>query len=93
MATSTRRQWAAAFTVEAVGLMRDLSRPVAPVARELGMGANLRSRWQGEPRQAASPGCTRPAMRIEQAELTRLRRENATLRKEQEGVKPAAVSA
>lgn len=48
-------------------------------------------RWRGEQRQAESQGRTRQAVRAEQDELTRLRRENETLRKERDFLKRAAA--
>ena len=91
MATPTRRQFTDAFKSEAVRLTRESGRPVAQVARELGIGDSLLYRWRGEQRQAESQGRTRQAMRVEQDELTRLRRENDTLRKERDFLKRAAA--
>ena len=48
MATPTRRQCTDAFKSEAVRLTRASGRPVAQVARELGIGDNLLYRWRSE---------------------------------------------
>jgi transposase len=91
MATPTRRQFTDAFKSEAVRLTRESGRPVAQVARELGIGDNLLYRWRGEQRQAEAQGQTRQAMRAEQDELTRLKRENETLKQERDFLKRAAA--
>jgi transposase len=81
MAT-TRRQFTDAFKFEAVRLTLESGRPVAQVARALGISGNVLYRWRSEQQQVESQGRTRQAVRAEQDELTRLRRENETLRKE-----------
>jgi transposase len=91
MATTTRRQFTDAFKFEAIRLTRESGRPVAQVARELGISDNVLYRWKNEQRQVESQGCTRQAVRAEQDELTRLRRENETLRKERDFLKRAAA--
>jgi len=48
MATTTRRQFTDAFKSEAVRLMRESGRPVAQVARELGISDNVLYRWRTE---------------------------------------------
>ena len=91
MATITRRQFTDAFKVEAVRLTQESGRPVAQVARELGISDNVLYRWRGEQQQAESQGRTPQTVRAEQDELTRLRRENETLRKERDCLKRAAA--
>ena len=91
MPNITRRQFTDAFKFEAVRLTRESGRPVAQVARELGIADNLLYRWRSEQQQVESQGRTRQAVRAEQDELTRLRRENETLRKERDFVKRAAA--
>ena len=91
MATPTRRHVTEAFKSEAVRLTRESGRPVAQIARELGIGESALYRWRGEQLQAESQGRTRQAMRGEQDELARLRRENETLRKDRDFLKRAAA--
>ena len=91
MATSTRRQLSDAFKSEAVRLTRESGRPVAQVARALGMGDNLLDRWRSEPHHVESQGQTRQARRAEPDELTRLTRANELLRKERDFLKRAAA--
>jgi len=87
----TRRRYTEDFKAEAVRLVRDSARPVAQVARDLGIADHLRYRWRAEQQQAESQGHTRPSMRAEQEELARLRRENATLEQEREFLQRAAA--
>ena len=87
----TRRQFSDAFKSEAVRLTRESGRPVAQVARELGISDNVRYRWRSEQQQVASQGRTRQAVRVEQEELTRLKREHEMLRKERDFLKRAAA--
>ena len=91
MSKTTRRQFTDAFKSEAVRLTRESGRPVAQVARELGISDNVLYRWRSEQQQVESHGRTRQAVRIEQADLTRLTRENETLRKERDFLKRAAA--
>ena len=85
MPTTARRQFTDAFKSEAVRLTRESGRPVAQVARELGILDNVRYRWRSEQHQIESQGRTRQAVRAEQDELTRLKGEHEMLRKEQDG--------
>ena len=91
MATPTRRQFTDAFKSEAVRLTRESGRPVARVARELGIADTLLYRWRSEQHRVDSQGRTRQAVRAEQDELTRLKRENETLRKERDFLTRAAA--
>jgi transposase len=91
MATPTRRQFTDAFKFEAVRLTRESGRPVAQVARELGLSDNELYRWRNEQQQVESQGQTRQSMRASQDELARLKRENETLRKERDFLKRAAA--
>ena len=88
MPNITRRQFTDAFKSEAVRLMRESGRPVAQVARELGISDNLLYRWRTEQHQIGSQGRTHAAVRDE---LTRLKRENEMLRKERDFLKRAAA--
>ena len=91
MPKTTRRQFPDAFKSEAVRLTRESGRPVAQVARELGISDNVLYRWRSEQQQVDSQGRTRQTVRAEQDELTRLKRENETLRKERDFLKRAAA--
>lgn len=91
MTTKTRRRYTDEFKAEAVRLVRDSARPVAQVARDLGIADHLLYRWQAEQHQAERQGHTRQSMRTEQEELARLRRENAVLKQERDFLKRAAA--
>ncbi len=91
MTTKTRRQYTEDFKAEAVRLVRDTARPIAQVARDLGIADHLLYRWRVEQQQAESQSHTRQSMRAEQEELARLRRENAVLKQERDFLKRAAA--
>ena len=92
MSTKTRRQYTEQFKTEAVRLVRDSARPVAQVARDLGIADHLLYRWRAEQQQQAEEGGkTRQDLRTEEAELARLRRENAVLKQERDCLKRAAA--
>ena len=91
MPATTQRQVTDACKCEAVRLTRESGRPVAQVARELGISDNVRYRWRTEQRHVESQGRTRQSVRAEQEELTRLKRENETLRKERDFLRRAAA--
>ena len=91
MITKTRRSYTEAFKEEAVRLVRESGHPVAQVARDLGIADHLLYRWRAEQQQAEGRGQTRQSLRGEQAELARLRRENALLKQERDFLKRAAA--
>ena len=91
MPDTTRRRFTDEFKSEAVRLIRESGRPVAQVARELGISDNVLYRWKNEERQVESQGRTRQSVRAGQEELTRLQRENATLRQERDFLRRAAA--
>lgn len=87
-----RRNYTPVFRREAAQLVIDTGRPVAHVAREIGVGEQLLGRWVAVERakQVAPP----QALDVdERAELTRLRTENAELRMDREFLKKAAAYA
>ena len=91
MPETTRCQFTDAFKSEAVRLTRESGRPMAQVARELGISDNVLYRWRSEQQPVESQGRTRQAVRDGQDELTRLTRENETLRKERDCLTRAAA--
>jgi len=91
MPETKRRQFTDEFKSEAVRLTRESGRPVAQVARELGISDNVLYRWITEQRYVESQGSTRQSVRAGQEELTRLKRENEILRKERDFLKRAAA--
>lgn len=87
--SGSRRRFTPEFRAEAVRLVTETHRPVAHVAVEIGVGAQLLGRWV---QQAAPPdGSGRVLDADERAELVRLRAENADLRLDRSFLKKAAV--
>jgi transposase len=91
MSETKRRKYTEEFKAEAIRLLRELNRPLSQVARELGVSANLLYRWKGEEHKARNLGTTRVALKADAEELTRLRREVDTLKKERDFLKSAAA--
>jgi transposase len=84
-----RRQYTNEFKTEAVRLARSGGKPVAQIARDLGLKENLLYRWMkefGSPNDGS--GKITPN---EHEELMRLRRENRVLKEERDILKKAAA--
>ena len=71
--------------------MIDTGRPVAPVARELGLGEQLLGRWVAQERARLAAPEESSAVEAGASELERLRRENAQLRMDNEFLGKAAA--
>ena len=85
-----RRQYDRSFKIEAVRLVTEEGRPVASVARDLGIGENLLHRWKQQfTDQQESSFVGTGHQSAEQLELRRLQRENADLREERDILKKA----
>ena len=85
-----RRQFDRAFKVEAVRLVTEERRPVAAVARDLGIGENLLHRWKQQfTDQQESAFVGTGNLTPEQAELRRLRRELTDVIEERDILKKA----
>ena len=91
MAALTRRQYPEEFKQEAVRLVRDSARPVAQVARDLGISESLLYRWRTQHRQAEAQGTTRAGQRTEAEEVTHLKRELVRVTQERDFLKRAAA--
>lgn len=74
----TRRRFDQEFKEGAVRIVRETGKPVARVARELGINEGTLGNWVAKDRRAREGG-EDPLSESERAELTRLRRENAEL--------------
>ncbi|HEX2829556.1 MAG TPA: transposase [Burkholderiales bacterium] len=85
------RSYSRDFKVEAVRLAEEGQKPVAAVARELGVHRNQIARWktQLERQQPAASGDGQ--VQALQEELERLRRENASLTEENAVLRKAAM--
>lgn len=82
----TRRKFDAQFREGAVRLVAETGRPIAQVARELGVNEGTLGNWVGRDRRRRDAGdgvLTEP----ERAELVRLRRENTELRLQRDVLK------
>lgn len=85
--SNTRRQYHEEFKRETVELIESSGKPVAQIARELGINAHVLYRWRRQFGQAASSnGHSKTTL---EAEVKQLRRENAILRQEREVLKKA----
>jgi transposase len=85
-----RNRYTPAFRREAAHLVIETGRPIAHVAKEIGVGEQLLGRWVVKERaEQVSPRAALDA--DERAELVRLRAENAELRMDREFLKKAAA--
>ena len=91
MTEAKRRQYTDEYKSEAVRLTRQSGNTVAQVARNLGISDNVLYRWVSEERGTEAQGMTRQAARAEAEELTRLKRELDTVRKERDFLRSAAA--
>jgi transposase len=73
----TRRKFDEDFRLGAVRLVRETGRPIAQVARELGISEQTLGNWCARDRRRRGEGAL---SEDEREELHRLRRENAELR-------------
>jgi len=80
----TRRKFDAEFRAGAVR-MRETRKPIAQVARDLGINEGTLGNWVNQDRQARSPGNARLS-ESEREDPLRLRRENAELAVERDRV-------
>jgi transposase len=87
-----RQKYTREFKVEAVRMVTEQGLSIAQVSRDLGVSANMLSRWKkqfGEDPGFAFPG--KGKLKPQDEELRRLRRENAILRQERDFLKKATA--
>ena len=82
----TRRKFDQDFKIGAVRIVRETEKPIAQVARELGINEGTLANWVAADRRARDGGNGRLS-EDERAELVRLRRENAELVMERDVLK------
>jgi len=82
----TRRKFDRDLKVGAVRIVQETGRPIAQVARELGINEGTLGNWVGVARRAHR-GADGALSESEHAELVRLRRENAELVMERDVLK------
>ena len=85
----TRRQFTAEFREGAVRIVRETGRPIAQVARELGINAGTLGNWVVKDR--AGRGDRLQLSEDERVELARLRKENTELRMQRDVLKRSVV--
>ena len=85
--TETRRRFDQDFRDGAVRLVRETGKPIARVARDLGIKDGTLANWVALDRHRRENGTGDGLGEQERAELARLRRENAELRMRGVGLK------
>jgi transposase len=91
----TRRHFDEQFKTDAVRLLRESGRPVAEVARELGIGRSELKRWQKQWARSGSPATAFPGngkARLENKEMDELRKELARVKEEREILEKAMAA-
>jgi transposase len=87
---STRRKFTSEYRAEAVELVIDSGRPVAEIARDLGINEGTLGNWVNMAKKRGE-FTEKPLGSDERAELKQLREENRRLRMEREILKKAAA--
>ncbi len=87
---NSRRQFSSEFKQAAVAQVVTGGRPLAQVARSLGIRSNMLHRWKQEAAQHGEKAFPGNGVPIEE-ELARLRLENEMLREERDILKKATV--
>jgi transposase len=86
-----RRTFTPEFRAEAVRLVRETGKPIAEVARDLGMWRSVLDKWVKQARVDDGRGAPGELTTDAKQELTRLRKENRELRMERELLKKWAA--
>lgn len=84
-------KYPAEYRESAVEMVRQTGKPIAEIARDLGINEGTLGNWVNADRRRRGEQRDDQVNESERAELVRLRRENATLRMEKEILKKAAA--
>lgn len=87
---STRRKFTPEYKAEAVKLVIDSGRPIAEIARDLGINEGTLANWVHQAKKRGEVQ-EKPLGVDERAELQELREENRRLKMEREVLKKAAA--
>ena len=88
---ATMRKYSSELRERAVRMVFEFGRPIAHVARDLGIHREALRQWVRQAEADATPRASRLLPRDVQEELDRLRKENAELRRANEILKSASV--
>src|SRR5436309_13989644 len=91
MAKRKRRAFTTAFKEQAVRIVRESGKPIATVARELDLTETALRSWVRQAETDAGRGTPGALTTEEREELSRLRRENRTVRMERDILKKATA--
>lgn len=86
---SSRRKYTAEYRSHAVELVRESGKPIAEVARDLGVNEGTLANWVNRSRQSESKD-EQPLTTSERAELEQLRNDYHTVRMERDFLRRAA---
>lgn len=84
--SQTRRKFDPEFRQGAIRIVRESGKPIAQVARDLGVNDGTLTNWVARDRESRG-GADPPLSESERAELGRLRRDNAELAMERDVLK------
>jgi|SRR5216117_2390735 transposase len=87
----TRRRFDREFREGAVRIVRETGKPIAQVARDLGIHDGTLGNWVAQDRRARGEAAAGGLGEDERVELARLRRENAELAMERDVLKRSVV--
>jgi len=87
----TRRRFDPEFREGAVRIVRETGKPIAQVARDLGINEGTLGNWVALDREARDANDNGRLSESERAELLRLRKENAELAMERDVLKRSVV--
>ncbi len=87
--TASRRKYTAEYRDHAVELVRESGKPIAEIARDLGMNEGTLANWVNKARPEESDD-EKPLTSSERAELEQLRNDYNTVRMERDFLKRAA---